>query len=364
MKHFQIIIALAGLFAAAALSIQLGALAGLAALTLLGLAMNRPSASLRAVTLSVPEILKDFLPAFKLETPELFSPAGFGTDFSSNTAVLGDKITARISHVPVTGAYDPANGGFRAAAQDVETLIEDVPVTLNQLRLVTVNINWLTQLSSKVPLYKEAIANMAYALGKYVVDTVLATAATSVSNSLNLGPAAVVNLDTWDGVIRNQCNSQKMQPAKRYAYVSSPLAAQLGLDDRVRSSLFYGMLNGDEGYRIWNNIAGFAWIKEYQDIVNAGIAGLMGDRRLAAVAVRRIRDISRVAEELHVPKVMEFHRVNDPESGLELTGASWQDQGSGNLYLSVAALFGVGVGNQGGAAGTMTDSAGCILHAS
>jgi hypothetical protein len=40
----------------------------------------------------------------------------------------------------------------------------------------------------------------------------------------------------------------------------------------------------------------------------------------------------------------------------------WQEQGTGDAYISPAILFGVGVGNQGGAVGSMTDYAGCVIH--
>ena len=42
-------------------------------------------------TLSVNEVSRDILGAIKTEVPELFL---FAQDYSSNTAVLGDKITA------------------------------------------------------------------------------------------------------------------------------------------------------------------------------------------------------------------------------------------------------------------------------
>src|ERR1035441_4193277 len=87
--------------------------AGLILFTVVALCMNslRPQPGMcRTVTLSVPEILMDVLDAFKLQTPELFGPNGFATDFSSKTAVLGDKITAKIAHVPVVGSYSPAKG--------------------------------------------------------------------------------------------------------------------------------------------------------------------------------------------------------------------------------------------------------------
>jgi len=38
---------------------------------------------------------------------------------------------------------------------------------------------------------------------------------------------------------------------------------------------------------------------------------------------------------------MSFHEVRDPESRLTLTGVSWQEVGTGDVYVSVALLFGV-----------------------
>lgn len=60
---------------------------GLLLLTLVAWLLNKPQARLCAVTLSVPEILKDILDAFKFETPELFGVGGFAQDFSSKTAL-------------------------------------------------------------------------------------------------------------------------------------------------------------------------------------------------------------------------------------------------------------------------------------
>ena len=87
-----------------------------------------------------------------------------------------------------------------------------------------------------------------------------------------------------------------------------------------------------------------------------------GDRRLAAVAVRKIRDMSATAKALGIPIMMDFHPAKDAQSGLELTGIVWQESGTGDTYLSVAILFGVGVGNQGAGAGSMTDHAGCLIR--
>ncbi|HWX19510.1 MAG TPA: hypothetical protein VN578_06345 [Candidatus Binatia bacterium] len=365
MKKIQLCIALSALALAAVIFASDNWLTAVLLLTLTGCTLNQPRARLCVVTLSVPEILKDILEAFKVGTPELFGPAGFAQDFTSDTAVLGDRITAHISHVPTTQAYDNTPGpghGFYGGAQDVITLIEDVPVTLNQLRHVPVKIGFLTGLATKgVPLYKAGVSEIGYTLGKYVIDNVLASAGSSVSNSIVM-PPLLSDIDSWEGT-RNQCNAQKMVNKTRWAFIGSALARALGADDRVRSELFYGQLNGDQGYRRWKNVAGFSWIREYPDIVNAGgnIGGIAGDHRLAAVSVRKIRDMTQTAKALGLREVMKFDSLRDEGSGLELCGISWQEAGSGDLYLSAAVLFGTGVGNQGGAAGSMTDNAGLLI---
>lgn len=321
----------------------------------------KPHGRLCAVTLSAPEILKDILDAFKIETPEVFGPNGISQDFSSNTAVLGDKVTAHISHVPVIGAYDPNNGGYYNGAQDVTTLIEDVPVTLNQLPIVTVKIPWLTELATKgVPLYKAAVGNLGYALGKYVLDSLLSASLTNVSNTFHTTPA-LASLDTFE-TLRDQCNSQKMLNGGRMAIINGSLAGSLGSDDRVRSELFFGERNEATGYRVWKNVGGFSTIREYTDFPASGYAGgLAFDKRLAAVSVRKIETVNKIVEELRIPKMMDFIQIADEGTNLELTGVLWQEQGTGDRYISAAILFGTGVGNQGLGAGAATDNAGCVI---
>lgn len=355
-------VALMGLFVSGLMVATGHPVTALLFITLVSVMIARPRQGVyAAVTLSVPEILMDVLEAFKLQTPELFGPQGFSTDFSSKTAVLGDKITAKIDHIPVTGAYDPNNGGFKAAAQDVTTIIEDVPVTLNQFRVVTIKVGWLTQLSSKIPLYQRAVANYGYALGKYVVDTALAQVTpANFSNAVHVAPANI-NLDTMDGSIRNQMNSQKTFNTGRFMLCGSTFAQALGSDDRVRSSLFYNMLNGGNGYRVWRDISGFSWVREYPDFPQGNnLLAVAADSRAICVATRK-PDYSNVADELGVPKVMEFHQIGDDESGIVMTGVSWQEYGTGDVYLAAGILFGVSAGNQGGNAGTITDNAAALV---
>lgn len=334
--------------------------AGLILLTLFSASTrrNHPKGQLSLVTLSVPEILTDVVDAFKLETPLIFGAGGFGTDFSSKTAVLNDVITAKISHVPLVGDYNRANGGFKNATQDVTTLIEDVPVILNQFKIVTVNITWLTQLASKIQLYQEAVRNYGYALGKYVTDYALAQVTPANFSNQIVVPLANVNLDTFDNDIRNQLNIQKAAGRGRFSLVNTPMAGKLGSDDRVRSSLFYAALNAPNGYRQWNNLAGFSKIQEYPDMFAANnLIGFGGDNRSIVVATRQL-EFSNAADKLGIPKVMEFYPFSDEGSGINMTGAAWQEAGTGDVYVSLGLLFGVSAGKQGGANGSITDNAG------
>ena len=334
---------------------------GILLLTLFAVMTNRAQPRLCAVTLSVPEIMTDVLDAFKLETPELFAPGGFSKDFSSKTAVLGDSITAKISHLPTAADYDAAQGGFKNGATAVTDLIEDVPVTLNQFKHVPIKISWLSQLASKLPLYKEAVRNYGYVLGKLVVDAALNQCTAANFSHYVQENTNNITLDTFDGTVRNQLNTQKVYNRGRWAMINTTAAGKLGADDRVRSSLFYAALNADNGYRLWRNIAGFSSIREYPDLPTAGgMWGFCGDSRAIVVASRR-PDFSNAAEELGVPKVMEFYPLIDEESGLSMTGVSWQEVGTGDVYVSAAVLFGIGAGKQGGSADTITDKGGCIL---
>jgi hypothetical protein len=319
--------------------------------------VTRPFSCDLRVTLSVPELLMDVMDAFKTEIP--FMLDAFTTDFSSKTAVKGDVITAHISSLPAVQDYD-ATTGFDNNVADADSLIVDVPVTLSIFKHVPIRVKWLTQLASKMPLYKEAIRNYGYVLAKSVVDAVLAQiTAANFSHSDTVAPANVV-LETMEAA-RTQLTTQKAFNRGRFGIVNSAFAGALQNDGRVQSSLFYGMLNGDQAYRVFRNLSGFQNIWEYPDMPTTGnLEAFFGDKRSFVVANRRV-DFSNAAEELGVAKIMQFYPMADPSTGLEMTGVAWQKQGTGDVIVSAAVLYGVAGGSQGGAADAITDKAGYWL---
>lgn len=343
-----IFFAIGGAYVQAALILTVGSWA---------LNKNRPG-QFYAVTLSVPEILADVLDAFKLETPELFGPNGFGHEFKSDKAVLGETVKAKISHVPIVGDYDRAAGGFKNATQDVTGLIEDVPCTMDQFKVVVINVNYITQLASQVQLYQEAIRNFGYALGKYVIDYALTKVTPANFSNEVVVPLANMNLDTIDINVREQLNLQKAYSRGRFCLLNTPAASKFGSDDRVRSALYYNDRQQDEGFRKWKSIGGFNWLREYTDLYAANnMIGFAGDHRSLSVVTRGI-DFGNAAKQLGIPEVMSFYPMTDPETGISMTGVGWQEAGTGDVYVGAGILFGVSAGCQGGAAGTITDNAG------
>lgn len=310
-----------------------------------------------AATLNVNEIMMDTLDAFKTMVPQL---SAFSTDFSSATAVKDTQIIAHIGSLPTVQTYSAGAGGFKNGATAADSLLEDVPVTLDQFVHVPIKIAYLTQLASKKALYVEAIKNYAYVLAKYVVDTALNKVVAANFTHSAVESIANTTLDTLEIRVRTALNAQKAYPTGRFGLVNSDFAAALQSDQRVASALFYGQLNGGSGYRKWTNLAGFENIWEYPDFPANGqsLSGFFGDRRAVVVAARLPNVGQADIVGLGIPQVARFDTITDSETGLTLLGISWQEQGTFDTYLTVTFLFGVSAGAQGGGADVKTDKAG------
>jgi len=322
--------------------------------SLMNLACQRPTGVLR-ITLSVPELSQLIFDAFKTLTPELFGDGGFALDVSSKTAVLGDVITSHIGAVPVAADYDQATG-FENGIQDATALAQDVPVTLAYFKHVPIRIKWLSQLSSKIDLTR-FVMNQGYALRKLIIDTALQQiTAANFTHQYATDPANI-SLDSIE-YLRGKLNDQKASPFGRFGIVNTKAAGALQADQRVGSSLFYNQLNGDNPIRHYKNLAGFRNVYEYPDFPNAGnLQGYFGDSRGVVIASRGV-DFSNAADLLRVPKVVETVPMQDDETGMPFTAVGYQKYGTGDVTFSIGVLFGIGAGNQGGAADTKTDPAG------
>lgn len=327
-------------------------------LWLVGNALGSPRGQLNA-TLSVNEILQDTLDAFKIQVPMLMN--GFSTDFSSNTAKKDDQIISHIRTLPSVQSYD-ATSGYELNQVEADALLTDVTVTLDRLRHVPVRVKYLTQLASKKNLYREAIADQAYVLAKSVVDYALTLAVEANFSYDRVESVANTTFDTLEK-LRTDLNGQAAIQRGRFGIVNSAVAQAIQLDSRVGSTDYFGQLNGASGYRTFKNVSGFENIWEYPDLPanSINLSGFFGDKRAIHVASRIPSNDSEMAAILNLPPKAKFEVVTDPDTGLSLLGIYWQKDGTFDVWCTVALLYGITAGAQGGGANAKCDKAGIKL---
>jgi len=310
-----------------------------------------------AATLSTSEVLMDVLDAFKVLYPQLYS---FSTDLGNGQALLNQTVIARIAQLPTVATYDAAQGGYKNGAQDVNNLVVDIPVTVDQHKHVPVKISYLTAIATKRDLYKEAIMNIAFVLGKAIVDDALAKVVAANFSHATVATLANTNRDTLSLVTK----SMNIQGAAliRNGIVSSDFYNALDEDARIASGDYHGQQREGSPYGVLNNVAGFQHIWEYPSFGAAplpvGLSGFFFDKRAIVVATRLPADIEGIAQSAGVPKIANFQTVSDPDSGLSLLGIRWMEPGTFDVYVTITLLWGSKAGKQGGAADTLTDKAG------
>jgi len=327
-------------------------------LFVVGTLLHRPTHAEQkrlCVTLSVAEIVQDTLDVFTMQLPMLES---MGTDLSSATARKDDTIHAHIAGLPSVQDYD-ATAGYEANAAAVEDLLTDVDVAMDRLKHVPVKVAYLKEISSKKNLYREAIRNIAYVLSKSVIDYALTKCVVANFTGSTLEANGNVGLDTTEKV-RTALNTQAAAVTGRYGICSSAFAQSLQLDSRVGSAFFYGQLNGDYGYRIFQNLSGFGRIYEYPSMPtnSENLSAFFADRRAITLATRLPAVQDDIASQLNIPQIASFNIATNPESGLSLLTIMWQKQGTFDVWMTMALLYGVTAGAQGGTALGKTDNAG------
>lgn len=305
-------------------------------------------------TLAVPLLLSTTLGAFKKKVPLLDM---ISLD-ARNDMMKKDQVSyAHIRTLPTAGAYGA--DGFFSNANDSQALLVDVPVTLDQLKHVTLNLTYLKTLSDqKIDL---AMEDAAYVLGKTVVDFALAKAALEANLTYEETAAVASTTKETLGLIRQKMNTNGAGPI-RYGLVNSPVATELDSDPLITSGDYYGQRSQAQGYLEWSNLAGFTKIMEYTDLpTTVNMTGLFFDPRCIAVRTAVPMNAFDLAASLGVPQVAAATTQQDPETGITLLAIQHMKPGTLDLYLTLALLYGAAAGAQGGSAGTITDKAGVRL---
>lgn len=306
-------------------------------------------------TLTTAEILLEIIEAFKVRFPFY---RVLTTDFSSESMDYLQQVIARVSLVPTVRDYD-ATTGYKANAAEANALSEDVPVTLNRHKHTPIKIDFLDQEGTKRNLYEEAIMNAAFALGKEAFDYILSQVLVANFSESSVYSVANSDKDMLDN-IAGDMNTIGASPTGRYGLVNTGVYATLEADQRIASGDYHGQQRTDNAYGNLKNVAGFENIWEYPSLpANAqNLSGFFGTKPAIVMAARVPNKTQDLAASLGVPANAKFERVTDPDSGMTLLGITWVEQGTFDLYTTVAWMYGVALGSQGGAAGDKLDYAG------
>lgn len=309
-------------------------------------------------TLSATEILQDTLAAFKVQFPMIAGPNGFGTDFSNDRARKDDIVIAHIRTLPSVQNYDATNG-YQASGAEASSLLADIPVTMNQHKHVPVKLDHLDQLASRKDLYQGAVNDMAFVLGKKVVDDALAEVKAANFSEITTESIANTTKDTLDAQTKG-LNTRGAAATGRFGIVNSDFANKLEEDARISSGDYHGQRRTTNAYAHFQNLAGFADIWEYPSLPANGenVVAFFGTRAAIVIVSRLPSDPLDIARAAGIPVPALIETVTDPNSGLSLLGLQWVQLGTFDIWLTVALLYGIKAGKQAGAAGTITDYAG------
>lgn len=311
-----------------------------------------------ALTLSTSQILELVFDAFKVRLP--FITAAFATDFSDERAKLDQTVIARIAGLPTIQSYN-ATTGYKANAAESKTLMTDVPVTIDQHKHVPIKLDFLDQASTvkAINLLEEATMNCGYVLAKSIADYCMALMLSTNFSQSSTYTTANSDFDMLANV-REDLNGKGANTIGRFGIVNSAVMTTLTSDSRIASGDYHGQRINGEAFGVLRSIQGFGNIWEYPDFPDnsENQTGFFGTKESVILATRVPSDTAEVARAAGIPQVASFETMTDPDTGLTLLGIKWIEQGTFDVYTTVAVMYGAVAGSQAGAEGALTDYAG------
>ena len=223
-----------------------------------------------ALTLYENELLATVIDKFKVQFPML---SAITTDFTSGGVVLNQTKTARVRKAATVQDYDGTTG-YTANAAATSALLEDVPVTMNRHKHVPVVVDYIDQTGSTLNLMEEQAAEIAFDLGKECVDYVLSLCRGANFSQSSEFTEANSDLDATEN-IRGDLNTIGARQTGRFGIVNTGVALSLGVDSRVASRDFHGILNGGNAFRGFANVSGFDNIWEYPSLPSNNVADVV-----------------------------------------------------------------------------------------
>ena len=250
------------------------------------------------------------------------------TDFSDASAKKGDSITTHIVSIQSASDYSATTG--YAPADVTQT---DVTVSLNQFKHTTYAINDDERTSSNINLIERFAEQAAHALGKAMVDSVIALVTTHYTSTLSVSADAA----TFRSIVSAglSLDNNKVPMGGRFAVLSPGNYASLLNDSNIVAN---AQRSGDVVAS--GQIGTVAGIQVFgYNALAAGISkGFVAQREALVVASR----LPALPEGVSLPGSIEV--VTEPKSGLSLQVAEHYNFRLGSHERSYRILYGVGRG--------------------
>lgn len=307
-----------------------------------------------AITLTTTTLLTDVIKAFAKACPQLFT---LSLDMNAAGVMFNQPAIAKIRKDPTVASYDASAGGYKNGATETNTLLEDVPVLIDQWKHVPLKVSHLSQVANKLTDYMGAVESTARVLGKYMFDFVMSKVV--AANFTNATTEAVATTD-WEtlGLITKAMNGRGCSENGRHMLVNSDVMQSLGNDPRIINSQFAGQLPST-AFGSFSRLRGFETIQEYPDLPSMGnMTAFAYEPRALVLSTRLPMDFTKVAAAWGIPVTAKVEVVRDPSTGFSLMGISWMENGTMDAYFSIAVMYGVTAGANGGSAGTIFDKGG------
>lgn len=220
-------------------------------------------------TLTPTEVLQQTLSAFRTLFPFI---GRMGVDFSTAAPLrLEQTVIAHIRSLPTVANYD-ATTGYANGAVSARTLLTDLPILVDSHKHVPVYLDHLDAIKDLKETFLGVTGDMAYQLGKSMVDSILDKCTGANLSYSQTATTANSDLDVIEQITTDM-NGNGAAPRGRVGLVNSAVAQTLALDSRIGSKDYYGQLTGGGGLRMFKGIGGFEAIYEYPALDANNAAG-------------------------------------------------------------------------------------------
>jgi len=301
-------------------------------------------------TLSPAEVTLEVIAILKKRFPQI---TAISTDFSSAAVKFNQNVISRVVVPQPAQDYDTVNGYVAESS-----VTQDVPVTINKHKHVSLAFNDQELSSTVRNLPQEQLEGAAYSLGRQIsldlwgqaVVANFGTPASGNTQNAAVSVTAVGNVTRQTLLAIRAALSKAGAGPNRFGLVNADVFAALGADATIVSRFYY---NDEPDFMqgVLENLAGFEKIIEYAELPNAptgtgaGNLGWFGTPAGLVFASRVPADPGMFVTDVPVPA--KIQNVSDPDTGLTIQYRYMYDPWKGKLQMTLTLMYGVAIGVPG-----------------